>query len=383
MSWNFFAKPKFKNSGSDKFMPLNGKRYTASKIMTLSLIATENKMYGSFNKMPYSSIMDELNLSRVTVSRNLRELIDGEIIERDGQSRYKLCDDVAELATHPVRDYHFLHALNDFGGKVVKKLSNNAVSLTCVIISTLLNPKVNNNNIITVKGKRYFKGGITGIASTINVAKSTAFGLIKELILTGVLYRNLAVEDSAGGYIIKEGKSTDRTAKTVYSVNDLILSRCREINTSRRKVKNVANNSTSTQNVRENQTPRSERRAKFMTAQQRRDNDRKIYQNLYNELQAEENGDIYETVTQDVDSDEQKFNSIEERYKGNSEYNRLKEKYKKIAHEWHKSLFEHGERAAEELEREHDAALDELETFLTVDGVKPSELPKDLSAYIK
>ena len=198
------------------------KRQSASRLITLAHI---NRAQCAFEgrKLPYSDFTDELHQSRVTVWQNLKTLRHDGIIARHGQSEYIICPTFS--AKSYILIYNFL--LNEelkLGGKVDKRLSGNAVILLCNMISFYLNPKN--------KGKHYI-GGIRRCASFLNVAQSTAWYVIDELMRVGAIYRKAMTKDSAGNVIIYDGKGAHRECQTVYEVNSDILKRCKGISKDR------------------------------------------------------------------------------------------------------------------------------------------------------
>ena len=225
------------------------KRQSASKLITLAYINKANTAFEG-RKLPYSSFKDELHQSRVTVWQNLKALRKDGIIARQGQSDYIICPTFS--AKSYIIIYNFL--LNEelrLGGKVDKRLSSNAVILLCNIISFYLNPKN--------KGK-YYIGGIKRCASFLNVAQSTAWYVIDELIRVGAIYRKAMTKDSAGNVIIYDGKGAHRECQTVYEVNSDILKRCAAINRDRAAKRKTAQQPKSERASRAPKKPKAKKR---------------------------------------------------------------------------------------------------------------------------
>lgn len=209
----------FLGKGENTAFRHEDKRQSASRLITLAYINKANNAFEG-RKLPYSSFKDELHQSRVTVWQNLKALRKDGIIARQGQSDYIICPTFSSKSYIII--YNFL--LNEelkLGGKVDKRLSSNAVILLCNIISFYLNPKN--------KGK-YYIGGIKRCASFLNVAQSTAWYVIDELIKVGAIYRKGFMKDCAGNEVIFDGKGAHRECQTVYEVNSDILKRCKAIN---------------------------------------------------------------------------------------------------------------------------------------------------------
>jgi hypothetical protein len=199
------------------FLSNNG-RMTATKIMTLGMISTELSMYGSLNAIPYTAFMGELNISRGTTCRNLDELNKDGFIRKVRRSHYEVVP-FASKSYIPV--YHFLMEEQTMYGGRQKYLTKNAVLYLSELIAFYLNPKNKGN---------YFVGGQRRCAKVLNVADSTAWYVINELLQTRCIYRNSMYKDSAGNQMIDEGKGINAKCTTVYIVNGDILTRCAKIN---------------------------------------------------------------------------------------------------------------------------------------------------------
>lgn len=247
----------FLGKGENTAFRHDDKRQSASKLITLAYINKANNAFEG-RKLPYSSFTDELHQSRVTVWQNLKALRKDGIIARQGQSDYIICPTFS--AKSYIIIYNFL--LNEelrLGGKVDKRLSSNAVILLCNIISFYLNAKN--------KGKHYI-GGIRRCASFLNVVQSTAWYVIDELVRVGAIYRKAMTKDSAGNFIIYDGKGAHRDCQTVYEVNSDILKRCAAINKERTAKRKTA------------QQPKSERASRAPKKPQKKKTKRQSKSNL-------------------------------------------------------------------------------------------------------
>jgi hypothetical protein len=349
-----------KYNGADKFVTSSGKRFTATKVITLSLIATETRRYGSLHNITYGAFIDELNLSRGTVCRNLQELAADGIIERNGQSKYRVkiegCDGAVK------RVYHFLRDVVNFGG-TVKKLSANAVIYASNLISHYLNPKTKNT---------MFEGGVARAAKLLNVAKSTACGVINELIDTRVIFRNKQTRDSAGNKIISEGKGTSKREITVYTVNPKVLAICRAINSGK-----VGNNKTASdvRTTSEAVTPKPATKREKANA---------VYRRLFDKLKSEEaeQSDQQAKVQHIHFTDEQKYINVDARFALDKIYIDLKYRLKDLKTKWLREI-RSGERdVADGIEAEQLALEDELRQYILRHDIAADDLPTSFTKYI-
>ncbi len=338
----FLGKARDKKYGSEGFMSENGgRRLTGSDIFTLSLMHTENVMFGSLNLMTYSAFTDELHYSRPTVCDSLKKLIGSGIINKLRQSKYEIKALFSGKKTVTV--YKFLIEEEfDLGG-TVRKLTKNEALYASIVIAFYLNDKN--------KGK-HFIGGNSRVSSTLNVPESTAYYIIERLIATKILYRKAMIIDSAGNEVVTNGKGNSSKELTVYEVNSEILRRCSAIEKERRELRAVkklfGQNSSKTDEKQPSEQPgkRSEGFTFAPTSEGKPD-----------------------------------FIKILEGFKTDEIFLNLKQSYNKLLGVFLTALF--AGKPTEEIEEDIEVALDGLREYLIKHGVPPGNIPDNLSEYIK
>lgn len=222
MPREFFGKAKH-----SVFAPA-GKRISATKLLSLAYVYTQNAMFGRLNTMQYDDFSDTLGLAHSTVCKSISGLRAAGILNRKKKSHYDVLPQFDERSYIVIYHYLLTEKLN-LGG-AVKRLSKNAVLYLCEMIAFYLNDKN--------KGK-YFVGGIKRCAAAINVARSTAWGVIEELIRTQAIYCKRKSNDSANNVILKDGKGVSCIEQTVYVVNSKLLRRCKKISNQSKELKEV------------------------------------------------------------------------------------------------------------------------------------------------
>lgn len=342
--WAFFGKKRHERNGSGNFIPKNGgRRLSSAAIAELSLIHTETVMFGNLNLMPYSAFTSELHKSRPTVCRGLKEIIQNEIVERPRQSKYTINAEYSDEYTLTV--YSFLYEEEfDLGG-VVRKLTLNEAYYASLIIAFYLNPKN--------KGE-YFVGGRKRASSAINVAESTAAYVADRLIDTKIIFRNAMKKDSAGNYIISDGKGNSKNELTVYKVNPEILKRCRKIEAEKEKA-------------------RAEREQKKAVKALFSDGKNKPNKQgfTYNKYAFAENGE------------EKGFKELFSAFACDEAVKELKQRYGQAEREFLNAMRNGSESEISDCEEELADILDELREYLIRRGVPRDEIPKNLTKYIK
>ncbi len=341
----YFAKAdKHAKYGAKKFIPKNGIRLSGNKINILAFINTEHTMYGDYNRTTYSDFKAALGLCGCAVRHNLKELIDDNIIHVEAQSRYKIVPEFS--GRENVRVYSFL--LNEkinLGGKI-KKLRKNSAMYLCEIAAF----RLKNGN-----SDKPFIGGINRVAKTLNIPKSTAHDVIRELIDTKVIFVKSVSKDEAGNDIVKSGRGNSRKRLTGYVLNEEILKRIRKIekviaeNAEIRKVKNIFK----------------------ATNQHKRQPERGIEKN-----------EKYLLAAPSVMSDEKKFAVIEHALKNNAHYQNLKREYKEVKYELFRTITKGDEAAEHELESRLETVLAELRVIMQP-VAPPGGLPEEIERYIK
>jgi len=339
----FFGKERHREYGSAAFVPKNGaRRFTATKILQLGLMHTENIMFGNLNTMPYSAFTDELYCSRPTVGRNLQELDADKIIKKIRKSKYEILADYSEEKTVTVYSFLLEEKLK-LGGRV-KRLSKNAVLYLSEAIAAMLEGK---------NGGKYFIGGNKRVATLLNVAHSTAWYVIKELIDTKALYIKCLHYDEAGNEIIKSGAGSSSKEITVYEVNDEILRRCRAIEKEKaelRAVKTVFGQNVKKPQERPAPTERRGHYGKYTFAEG-----------------AQGESDISKLHTA-FDTDETVIN--------------IKQRYKKLKGLFVNALRSGNMQELDELEQEMNDVQDELREYLINSGAPPDVISENLTEYI-
>ncbi len=336
----FFGKERHRKYGSAAFVPKNGtRRFTATKILQLSLMHTENVMFGRLNTMPYSAFTDELYCCRPTVCRNLQELGADKIIKKIRKSKYEILADYSDEETITVYSFLLEEKLR-LGGKV-KRLSKNAVLYLSEAIAAMLEGK---------NGGKYFIGGNKRVATLLNVSKSTAWYVIKELTRTKALFRKSLHYDEAGNEIISNGAGKSSKEITVYEVNDELLIRCRAIEQERAELRAVK--ATFGQNVKKPQErpAPTERRSKYTLAEV---------------VQGEPD---FSKLRAAFDTDEIVIN--------------IKQRYKRLKGLFVDALRSGNMQEFDELEQNMNDVQDELREYMINSGAPPDVISENLTEYI-
>lgn len=224
-----FPRTLYGKSKKASFSTHDGKRLSASKLMLLSYINTENARFGRLNSIRYDDFTNALGLARSTVSSGIKTLRAGKILDKTSRrSKYEIMPTLSGKSYVVI--YSFLMTEELRLGGLQKKLTKNAVLYLSEIIAFYLNS--------ANKGK-YFVGGINRCAKTINVPTSTAYSVIDELLQTKAVYCKRKRLDSAGNVMLESGKGINGNITTVYILNTDILRRVKKIEAARKNEKNV------------------------------------------------------------------------------------------------------------------------------------------------
>lgn len=273
---------KKKTVWSERFL-CDGERLNASEIQTLGVINKVRNAFGSFARIPYSVFTENLGVSRPTICQALKRLRERNIIERRGQSDYYIMPEITDKSYLIIYDFLMTEELN-CNGKAAR-IRGNAVLLLCTIISHYLNPK---------KAGQYFAGSLSCVAAHLNVATSTADYAIKKLASVGVIHIKTVTYEN-GIEVVADGKYGN--GKLVYTVDDKILNRCREIRKAadKRRRSKAGESTTATKHA---PAHRSLSRRRRRALEQKRKDD-EVWQSTYEKILAEEGAGI-DTMCDDV-----------------------------------------------------------------------------------
>lgn len=343
----FFGKERHSAYGSAAFVPKNGgKRFTASKILHLSLMHTQAVMFGSLNTMPYSAFTDELYCSRPTVCKNLQELGADDVIKKVRKSKYEILADYSDKETVTVYSF-LLEEKLELGGKV-KRLSKNAVLYLCEAIASILKGNY---------GGKYYVGGNKRVSSVLNSPTSTAWYVIKELTDVKALYSKCLHHDEAGNEIITNGAGSSSKEITVYEVNGEILRRCRAIEKEKAELQAVK--AMFNQNVKKPQE---------RTKPTKPPKDGGKYNGYV----------LAESSTGEID-----FGKLRAAFNNDETVMNIKRRYKQLECAFFTALRSDDEQKLDELEQALFDVQDELREYLINAGAPPDVIPENLIEYIK
>ncbi len=322
-----------------------GKRFPASKILSAGLLATRAAVLGDGCTTSYADFKNELGYVPATTARNVAELTRGELFKRNGQSKYTTAFDFD--VKHGLPIYHFLKT-EEFNGK---RLSGNAVLFASNLIRHYSNPD---------RKQKYFIGGEKRVATFLNVAESTAHGVINELLHADVMLRFMMHDGK-----LTAGKGINADYPTVYIVNDKVMKRVADIH------KQIHKQKAQTEALKKLFTAKPEPAARAELKDSRRK------RNLIEEWQS-----TFELLKKAENSAE----TLATRFKDDSTFNQLKRDYittnSKIIET---TLRNHGQDTPElaELERQFDCILSDILNFLQSHNVQRKNLPNDLQAFIR
>lgn len=340
----FLGKARDKKYGSESFKSENGgRRLTCSDIFTLALMHTESVMFGSLNLMTYSAFTDELHYSRPTVCSSLKKLTGEGAINKLRQSKYEIKSAFSDKKTVTVYKFLIEEEL-DLGG-TVRRLTKNEALYASIVIASYLNPKN--------KGK-HFVGGISRVASALNVPTSTAWYVINRLIATKVLFRKSMIKDSAGNEVITNGKGNSSKELTVYEVNSEILKRCKAIEKERQELRAVK--ALYEQNVKKAD------KAKQPKEQPGKHSERFTLARSDNDFKPD-------------------FTKVINAFKSDGTYLSLSKSYNNRFNKFVSAV--RAGKLTDELEEDIETALDSVREYLIKRGIPPEGIPDNLSEYIK
>lgn len=339
----YFAKTdKHKKYSAANFTNARGRRLSANKIGMLAFINTERVMHGDYNRTSYNDFKCALGLCSGAICHNLKELKEDGFISSTAQSKYKIEPEFS--GKENVRVYLFLLTEKiDLGGKIKRLSKNEALYLSEIIAFC----KLNGNKV------EPFIGGVARVAKTLNIPKSTAYDVIEELLSTKAIFSKKITKDSAGNYVIENGKGNSRACLTGYVLNSEILM----------KVKKIDKLNAETEELR---------------------NDRKLFNSKSNRKLAQSNDsahDKYMLAAAPAHSDEKKAAAIERALKDNTDYRNLKRQYKEIKHNLFNAIKDNDEPAERELEQKFEAIRGKIYSLMRT-VVPPDAIPKEFDRYI-
>lgn len=199
----------FLGKDGGKLFKKDGKRRTASTLLCAGVLYTRADVLGDGCTTSYSDLEAELHYARATIARAVAENKRAGIVNRYGQSKYTAGYSVDKK--HGLTIYHFLR--DEKFNRI--RLTGNDVIFACNVIRHYLNDE---------REQKYFIGGEIRIASFLNVALSTAHGVAKRLLKSGVMHRFILINGK-----LSEGKGINGTYPTVYIIDDEILKRVKQI----------------------------------------------------------------------------------------------------------------------------------------------------------
>ncbi|MDE7181506.1 MAG: hypothetical protein K2O41_00555 [Clostridia bacterium] len=323
---------------SDTRFLKNGKRFTATKILSAGFLCTRAAVLGSGCTTSYSDFEQEFGFARSTIARNVDELTSGGTVKRCGQSKYET--GYTMDMKHGVPVYHFLFS-ETFNGE---KLTDNGV----LYLSILIRHYTNDN-----REQKYFIGGEKRAAKTLNVPQSTAFGIVRGLMKAGVIHRFVLHDNT-----LSAGVGINNDYKTVYVVDDKILNKVKAIRKEQRKQKANA------EAVKEIfGTPTA-------TSSKRRGNLIEQWQSTLEHRQS--NAEKY-------------AETLARTFKSDFEFNRLKREYVKLNDNYWSAILRNGGRDTPETleqERQLDGILSDILNYLLSHNVKRTYIPDDWKDFI-
>ena len=181
-----------KNGECNPFTQKNGKPLARSKIKILNYIWTVRKNFGAHIKLLVADIARACGITWITAKENLTQLrlLDNLISETGKQ--YKILPKVKGGNYFTVENYLHTKKFNIDGKE--RKLPQTAVLLLDRLKSFYLEVDKNgefiNYNFKNRKPKNYFYSSEQGLATLLNLPKSTVSYNVPLLIKLGLLYRN-------------------------------------------------------------------------------------------------------------------------------------------------------------------------------------------------
>lgn len=200
----------------------DGKRYTASKLLSAAFLHTRFSVLGYDCKTTYKDVNDELGYARSTIARNFAELTDDEdgIFKRDGQSKY--VPSVKVSSAHGLPIYHFLLEQGYNG----KRLTGDDVLYLSMIIRFYDNKS---------RTQKYFVGGEKRVAGALNKKSyGTAHAVVHRLIDAKYIL----------SFILHDGKLSEKPGmgfngdyQTVYVLTDKLKKRLQAVKDEQKRLK--------------------------------------------------------------------------------------------------------------------------------------------------
>ncbi len=321
----------------------DGKRRTASALLCAGVLYTRADVLGDGCTTSYSDLETELHYARATIARDIAEDKCAGIINRYGQSKYTAGYSVDKK--HSLLIYHFLRS-ETFNGI---RLTGNDVMFVCNVIRHYLNDE---------RKQKYFIGGEKRIASFLNVALSTAHGVAKRLLKSGVMHRFILIDDK-----LSEGKGINLTYPSVYVIDNEILKRVKTIRKQINKQQADKEALKKLFSVKPEQTGDKPRKGKPRSLVEQ-----------WNE-----------TFKYMATMRENRVQELAKQFANNFVFNQLKREYKKLNASYFDEIKLNGGNVsirAEELEAGIDSILSDVLNFLLSHNVPRTYIPEDWKKFI-
>lgn len=199
---------KSKDGKHNPFTQKNGKPLARAKIKILSYIWTVRKNFGTHVKLSVADIARACGLTWITAKENLTQLQLLDNLITDTGKQYKIIPKVNGGNYFTVENYLLTKKFDIDGTR--RKLPASAVlildRLKSFYLETDKNGEYINYNFKNRKPKNYFYSSEQGLATLLNLPKSTVSYNVPLLIKLGLLYRN------------KRIKYKDKNGKSVYKI---------------------------------------------------------------------------------------------------------------------------------------------------------------------
>lgn len=178
-----------------------------SLIMLLSTIFSLSNAENARCNLAYSQFENKLNLSHGSVARGIKALKESGEIEQDKSFRFRSSYSDAKRTTESgfvkIEFYLFKTKFDIRGESEARCLTKAEIDVLGFIKTHCANEK----------GEGCFVGSARGIATTLNLSKTTVQKAIKTLLCAGLIYRS------------QEGRGVNAHRRSVYTVNEKLLRR--------------------------------------------------------------------------------------------------------------------------------------------------------------
>lgn len=199
--------------GKDEGSPFAG--LSGNQRAMLGKIYTLNSIFGESAEITYDDFCAAFHMSRSTVCKNLKTLIEKGLIKKAGRSRYIIVPSIDEHDYLVIKHFLYTETWN-INGKM-KRLPRQSVFMCALVERDQNNPKTKDKPFVCSKQR---------FATALDIPLSTAFYGIKAALRSGAMHRNVADDDGN----VKEGKGVNNHALSAFSVDRNIRNiHCRKV----------------------------------------------------------------------------------------------------------------------------------------------------------